>query len=315
MNAFSTGLDARVTALQAAATAMLTAVGSAHAPAYATATASTGPVTEARPLDVAHWMAVPDDALAAMRGGLDLGPLATSFAIERIVRVNGEIVSRTQLVLSEINRLRAGGVPDAAIAGSLATLVQIGQQGADNARALADQAAGHASGVADAAVAAGTGDIAALLPGAHGTGGGADSGGARADGVRTESRTDGSIASIAPGLFNAVSAANGEFPSRGDGGAVSSGGAGPGSTLPASRPGAMNGTAFTIPLGGMMGPSVLVSGLPNAALLSTAIQNAAQAARIDTETTISANLSSLSALRSAQFADSIRQQAVGSLRH
>lgn len=261
------------------------------------------------------WQALPDTDLAALRGGMDLGPLALNFAIERVVRINGEIVARTQLVLSELGRLQRGQLPDLAIVGNLATLIQIGENRGQAARSLSDQATNHANAAAGAAVAAGTDGLAALLT--PSAGGAQAPGSSPVNSSRTDSRTDGSIASIAPGLVSAVAAANDQYPGR-DESAAANAVARPGGdatlVLPSARPGAANGISFTIPMGGMVGASVLVSGLPNAALLSTAIQNAVQAARIDTETSISANLASLSALRSAEFAASLRDQAIASVR-
>ncbi|HEY0879811.1 MAG TPA: hypothetical protein VGE10_15290, partial [Zeimonas sp.] len=70
--------------------------------------------------------AVPDEQLEPMRGGLDLGSMIASFAIERIVRVDGEVVARTQLMVERLDGLTRGRLPDARLVGNLANLVQIG---------------------------------------------------------------------------------------------------------------------------------------------------------------------------------------------
>lgn len=71
------------------------------------------------------WQIVPEETLSDLRGGLDLGPLIGSFAIQRVVEVNGEVVARMQIVISNLNRLGQGGMPTIAISGPLAELVQV----------------------------------------------------------------------------------------------------------------------------------------------------------------------------------------------
>src|SRR5271156_6420651 len=68
---------------------------------------------------------VPDETLRDLRGGLDLGPLIGNFAIQRVVEVDGQVVARMQIVISNLNRLGQGGMPTIAISGPLAELVQV----------------------------------------------------------------------------------------------------------------------------------------------------------------------------------------------
>jgi hypothetical protein len=56
---------------------------------------------------------------------------------------------------------------------------------------------------------------------------------------------------------------------------------------------------------------VVLSSLPNAAALTTAVQNEVHAATIQTQTTISATLNSIPALNAISLANSIRAQMSG----
>jgi hypothetical protein len=64
---------------------------------------------------------------------------------------------------------------------------------------------------------------------------------------------------------------------------------------------------------GNTGQVVVVSNLPDAAALATAIQNSAAQTRLETQTTINATLNSLATLQSGALADAIRQQVAQSL--
>jgi hypothetical protein len=67
------------------------------------------------------------------------------------------------------------------------------------------------------------------------------------------------------------------------------------------------GTTLTVPLGST-GQVAVLSNLPNATALTTAIQNNVRAATIQVQTTISATLNSLALLNASSLASSIRQQ-------
>src|SRR5271167_675773 len=71
------------------------------------------------------WQIVPDETLRDLRGGLDLGPIIGNFAIQRVVEINGEVVARMQIVISNLDRLGQGGMPTVTISGPLAELVQV----------------------------------------------------------------------------------------------------------------------------------------------------------------------------------------------
>ena len=71
------------------------------------------------------WTVVPEETLRDMRGGIDLGALVANFAIMRVVQVDGVIVARMQIVISNLERLGNGGMPTISLSGPSAELVQI----------------------------------------------------------------------------------------------------------------------------------------------------------------------------------------------
>lgn len=256
--------------------------------------------------DVLARAAVPEQQLEPMRGGLDLGTMIGRFAIERIVRVDGEVVARTQLLVDRLDAVSRGQLPDARLIGNLANLVQIGE---GNRASTAPQSSATSS--------------QSQPPTSSGT-------------VSTPNVASGLSTEWGTALAQAVAIANGDQSNRPvpvDVGAVSSAGAGsaPSAAANAATPAAAQGGAaaatasgipvvapvaiptisITIPVGN---GSIVVSGIPNGPALATSIQNSAQATRIETETRIEAALSSLSALRSMNFAAALRQQAVDAAR-
>src|ERR1700724_1784322 len=70
------------------------------------------------------WEVVPDETLAALRGGIDLGELVANFAIQRVVEIDGVVVARMQIVISNLDRLSSGGMPTISVSGPLAQIVQ-----------------------------------------------------------------------------------------------------------------------------------------------------------------------------------------------
>lgn len=226
-----------------------------------------------------RWVAVPDSELAQLRGGIDLGSAIAHFAIERLVRIDGVIVARTQLVITGLERLASGGLPDIHLAGNLANLVQVGQ-----GNALADLV-----GV----------DPASAAPAAGATG--------RASNTNLAS---GSLAQFGDALAHGVQTATGSPPGAGAPAAVpaTASPAAPAAGAAASAP-----RSITVPVGST-GQVIVVTAIPDANALSTSIQNSVQATRVETQTTIDATLNSLSALRSTDFAASLRQQAIDSIR-
>jgi hypothetical protein len=263
--------------------------------------------------DVLARATVPEQQLEPMRGGLDLGTMIGRFAIERIVRIDGEVVARTQLLVDRLDAVSRGQLPDARLIGNLANLVQIGE---GNRASTAPQSSATSS--------------QSQPPTSSGT-------------VSTPNVASGLSTEWGTALAQAVAIANGDQSNRPvpvDVGAVPSAGAGsaPSAATNAATPAAAQGSAggatagtaaataggipvvapvaiptisITIPVGN---GSIVVSGIPNGPALATSIQNSAQATRIETETRIEAALSSLSALRSMNFAAALRQQAVDAAR-
>lgn len=76
------------------------------------------------------WVAVDSDTLSALRGGFtSANGLQVSLGVERLVAINGEVVSRTSFQLSDIGRLD----PDQARETSAAlSAVKLIQNGSDN---------------------------------------------------------------------------------------------------------------------------------------------------------------------------------------
>jgi hypothetical protein len=292
-----------------------------------------------------HWQAVPDTQLAGMRGGIDFGVLVANFAIERLVRVNGEIVARTQIVMTEIGKLANGVMPNLEVLGNLSNMVQIGpgtstgssSGGAappnDMAQFAQSMAQGAQSGASSSVISAASsnghsGPPAAAsppppTPGATGAGGTASAVPA------TPAVPVAPAASLPPAATQAINGAQGAA------GASSRGGGGSGAAPVASAPqagasaspptvtapapaappggGSLLNAPITVAVGNT-GQTIVVSGIPNASALATSIQNSVEATRIETLTSINATLSSLAALRSTTFADSLRQQAIDSIR-
>lgn len=258
--------------------------------------------------------AVPDEELAPMRGGLDLGSMIARFAIERVVRVDGEVVARTQLMLDRLDGLTRGRLPDARLVGNLANLVQVGD--GNGTTTMPSPSAPASPPPSGQAVSSGT--------------------------VSTPNSTDGMANDWASMFAQAVALANGDESNRPtpvNVGTVPTGNPNPAVSNPSSPPsqapgsGAGSPTAggvpvvqpvtpvapiavptmsITIPVGS--GRSVVVSGIPNGPALATSIQNSVQAATIAAETRIELDVSSLSALRSLNFAAQLRQQAIDAAR-
>jgi hypothetical protein len=302
------------------------------------------------------WQAVPDGELATMRGGIDFGTLVASFAVERLVRINGEVVARTHLALSGFGDLANGLAPSVEVLGNLANLIQVSQGGGGSGGGSGGEPL-TASDMAHFAQAIGQGAqggssstsmAASSSNGRTGTGGADAVAGSSVGGLSSAQLPGGSASSIPPASVPAAVAA-----AQGAGGRpVSSGGlaprppgpsqaghfgdhqhaatlARPGSTpvggapmasaAPGASPssqvatGSIMNPPISVPIGNT-GQAIVVSGIPNAAALATSIQNSVESTRIETLTSINATLSSLAALRSANFAETMRQQAIDSIR-
>ncbi len=260
------------------------------------------PAASAASADAADVLAratVPELQLEPMRGGVDLGTMIGRFAIERIVRVDGEVVARTQLLVDRLDSLSRGQLPDARLIGNLANLVQIGE-------------GNHANTAPQSSVTSSQ----AQPPVSSGS-------------VSTPNVANGLSTDWGTALAQAVAIANGDQSNRpapvtvavppGSAGSASSGAASApppvaapsAGGVPVVAPLAVPIVSISIPIGN---GSIVVSGIPNGPALATSIQNSVQATRIETETRIDASLASLSALRSMNFAAALRQQAIDAAR-
>lgn len=253
--------------------------------------------------------AVPDAQLESMRGGLDRGTMIARFGIERIVRVDGEVVARTQLLVDRLDSVTRGQLPDARLIGNLANLVQIGEGNhADttpqsSAQSSATQAPISGGAVSTSNVAEGLStDWGTALALAMAIGNGDEPN--RPAPVYVGAAPAGSATPDPSGAANAAAPAAGSAADATGTGAPTGG-------APLAAPVSLPTLSITIPFGH---GSIVVSGIPDAPALATSIQNSVQAARIETETRIDASLSSLSALRSLNFANALRQQVIDSAR-
>lgn len=73
------------------------------------------------------WTAVDADTLDQQRGGFDLpGGLNLSLGIERVVSVNGEVLSRTNVAIADMATMNAGQLLQARAALGSSQLIQLG---------------------------------------------------------------------------------------------------------------------------------------------------------------------------------------------
>jgi hypothetical protein len=272
------------------------------------------------------WEIVPEDSLRDLRGGMDMGDLVASFAIERVVEINGMVVARMQLVISNLDRLAKGGMPTITVTGPMAEIVQF-MKTAGNvsvagsnasipvsvASLPATQSAVAAAGAAASAAAstgptvASTGNSGTVSATNTQSGSMAQMGNALTHAV-TAAATAPASPSTASSLANSASSAA-NAPSIAASNTHLQASATPTvSAQPASTSAAS--TTRTIPVG-TTGQAVVLSNLPNAAALTTAVQNEVHAATIQTQTTISATINSLPALNAISLSNSIRAAVSG----
>jgi hypothetical protein len=256
--------------------------------------------------------AVSDDTLKDMRGGMDVGNgLVGYFAIDRVVEVDGQVVAKMQIVVSNLNKLSTGGMPTVSISGPLAQLVQImngsapGAAGSAAASAAAAALAAKSSesapatAAAQVAQAASPGVSAASNPAASAptVAQNASSAAATAAAASSPTVTSGSTGSIQSTVTMTSNPASAP-PSTASASAQSS----------AAAASAGGSTINRIIPVGNTGQYVVVSNIPNAAAITTAVQNEVRAATISTQTTITASVNSLTVMNSLALANAIQQQ-------
>ncbi|MBV8496970.1 MAG: hypothetical protein JO361_09330 [Gammaproteobacteria bacterium] len=217
--------------------------------------------------------AVPEETLKDMRGGVDLGGLVGYFAIDRVVQVDGQVVAKMQIVVSNLDKLSSGGMPTVTVSGPLAELVQVVNGPAGSAGSSPDGVvlgrARNSSETSRGGAAGSAGGVSGQSFGAAGMGGSGGSGGSFQ-----------STITVTPGGQGAMPTISGS-----------------------------GNEAITkiIPVGNS-GNFVVVSNLPNAGGIATAVQNEVRGTMIQTQTTISAQLNSLTLLNAVQLANAMRLQ-------
>lgn len=254
-------------------------------------------------LPVSQWNIVPEQTLAQMRGGMELGQLVASFAMDRVIEVNGAVVAQAHLVISNLDQLGKGGMPTINVSGPLAQVVQVLSSGAVNVISPpAPSAAGAATTTSAASPGMPAESIAAAPPSVPNvtpaTAANATSTMPSAT-IAGPSNPSPSTANVtAPGPANSTPA----------GGPQASQGMGAGGAQSATA----GATAVASTVGGpasfSQGQTVSPGNLPSNAAIGTIVQNSMNSAMIQAQTTISASLNSLGQLNSMTLANAIRQQ-------
>jgi len=307
------------------------------------------------------WQIVPDEALRDLRGGVDLGPVIGNFAIQRVVLINGEVVARMQIVISNLDRLGQGGMPTVTISGPLAELVQVLNPTSASLSGLLPSSSASAAHTAPAGTGApvpqpanlaaapakssapdpappsaaegGTRGSAATVATNSGPHIGPTSGNS---GTTSSTATQsGSMAQFGAAISQAVAAANGAASGNASAPVATSAPAAPASASQTSNAPVAAATAAASPAAssaassaaaapalasasepaqstsrtiqvGNTGEVIVVSNIPNAEAITSAVQNTVQATKVQTLTTISATLNSLQLLSAAQIANQVR---------
>jgi len=264
---------------------------------------------------------VPEESLKDMRGGVDIGGLVGYFAIDRVVEVDGQVVAKMQIVVSNLDKLSTGGMPTISISGPLSELVQVMNGPAGSG--------GQVNGVPGAVVAAakslaapqsGSGGVSGSS-GAAGTAGLSIGAGAVTQTLSLANPSSGTVTvgSGVPGAGNAASNAgsgsNGTLiqssvqvvPQGAAGSAAAPSVAGGGQSAGTAGSASSETIDKIIPIGNT-GQFVVVSNIPNAAGIATAVQNEVRGTTVQVQTTISAQLNSLTLLNALTLANAMRTQ-------
>ena len=258
----------------------------------------------------AGFHALKDEQLEQLRGGFENNQgLQFSFAIERAVVINGDLVTSTRLVLNDLSPLLSGGVPSAEITNSVRSIVQ---NGLGNAVSPAPTGQPATTAVAPATPVPGTtqatvsaSSSAAVPPGAS-TPATVSASTPSAAAVSSSPSTSATPALVAPAPNAPAPAAIAAVPSTAS--SPSAPTSAPSSQTQAQAP---NETASLFIQRNAGGQTIVI---PNASAIVTAVQNSVNNQIIQTRTTIDAMLNSLSALRANTLANSIRQQSLDSVR-
>jgi hypothetical protein len=243
---------------------------------------------------------VPEENLKDLRGGMDMNGLVGYFAIDRVVEVDGEVVAKMQIVVTNLNKLASGGMPTISVSGPVAELVQVMSGGTLAANLAAAQPKEAAAVTTAAAVAPASPDESSVV---HS---GGSAGTAPATVAATGATAPGQATGAAPSLQANVQVVP----------QASSGPPAPSSAATQQSSGTSANADITriVPIGST-GQYVVISNLPNASSLATVVQNEVRGTMIQTQTTITASLNSLTALNGLALASAIQQQVSLSLHH
>jgi hypothetical protein len=245
---------------------------------------------------------VPEENLKDLRGGMDMNGLVGYFAIDRVVEVDGEVVAKMQIVVTNLNKLASGGMPTISVSGPVAELVQVMSGGTLAANLAAAQPKEAAAVTTAAAVAPASPDESSVV---H-AGGSAGTAPATVAATGASATAPGQATGAAPSLQANVQV----VPQASSGPPAPSSAA----TQQSSGTSANAGITRIVPIGST-GQYVVISNLPNASSLATVVQNEVRGTMIQTQTTITASLNSLTALNGLALASAIQQQVSLSLHH
>jgi hypothetical protein len=251
-------------------------------------------------------VAVPDARLAAMRGGFTQGGLDLFFGITREVLVNGEVVATTHLVIGNLDRLAAGGLPDVKTIGNALLLVQSGAGNVapgvpiPSASMFMSPAAPGSAPAAQSVATAGPASVAAGSAPSAPQGAQTPTPGATAPQMGTPS--------LAPATANTPSAST---PAPAVAAPAMAASSPPNPSLPPAAALASGGAPVTVTPLNVAGQVIV---LPDAGAIVTAVQNSVNNQLIQTRTQIDATLNALSALRSGAYAAALQAQALSGIR-
>lgn len=271
-----------------------------------------------------------DEQLDQLRGGFENNQgLQFSFAIERAVVINGELVTSTRLVLNDLSPLLSGGVPSAEITNSVRSIVQngfgntvspapTGQPRTTTTAAAPPTPAPIAaqSGVSNTSTpTVGMPPVVSIPATVSTPAAAAATVSAPAAATVSASAPSTPAVSSPPSTSAppALAAPASNAPAPAAIAAVTSPSAPPSAPTGAASPQtqAPNDTAPLFIQRNAGGQTIVI---PNASAIVTAVQNSVNNQIIQTRTTIDAMLNSLSALRANTLANAIRQQSLDSVR-
>jgi hypothetical protein len=246
--------------------------------------------------------AVTDARLATMRGGFTQNGLDMFFGITREVLVNGQVIATTHLVIGNLDRLAAGGLPSVQTIGNALLLVQSGAGNVAPGVTIPDASALMAS-----LAAPGSAPAAQSVA----TAGPASVGAASASSAPQGAQTPTPAATVPQTGVPSLAPATASTPSASTAAPTMTAGSPPNPSLPPAAALATGGSPVTATPLNVAGQVIV---LPDAAAIVTAVQNSVNNQLIQTRTQIDATLNALSALRSGTFAAALQAQLQSGIR-